>query len=76
MGMLNKELQNGKLEVIISCDSQLLVYVSSPSYFHKNALKDKISIKCVADIFDSSFVHWLRMEWIALENKKITMELT
>jgi hypothetical protein len=39
-------------------------------FFHKNALKDKISIKCVADIFDSSFVHWLRMEWIALENKK------
>ena len=44
--------------------------ILSKLFFHKNALKDKISIKCVADIFDSSFVHWLRMEWIALENKK------
>jgi len=44
--------------------------IVSKLIFHGNASKDKISIKCVSDIFESSFIHWLRMEWIALENKK------
>lgn len=44
--------------------------ILSKLLFYNNTLKDKISIKSVADIFDSSFIHWLRMEWIALENKK------
>jgi hypothetical protein len=43
--------------------------VFSKSLLHSSESNRQTSIQAVADIFESSFIHWLRMEWIALEHK-------
>lgn len=49
-----------------TCGLQIL----SKLLHHSSERKMQTSIQAVADIFESSFIHWLRMEWIALEQKK------
>ena len=38
--------------------------------FQHNHTEESFSIEAVADIFESSYIHWLRIEWQSLENKK------
>ncbi|CAL6308779.1 unnamed protein product [Bathycoccus prasinos] len=56
----------GKFEQFSTCGLQIL----SKLLHHSSERKMQTSIQAVADIFESSFIHWLRMEWIALEQKK------
>jgi hypothetical protein len=44
--------------------------ILSKLLLQQNRNRRSVSIEAVADIFESSFIHWLRMEWISFENRK------